>query len=478
MTKGEKRKSDYYLRSRDNKKKRIIESSDDEWSEGDEGEEVTVDLFDILNGLINNPRNPGQEKLDDNQKYLSTLTEEQKKVLRETEERINKLNYSTVPLKYKVLESNLEDKSKALLMQKVTFFEKLEPHNSEYFKLKKYMDGILNIPFKKYKGLEISNIMQEEGNFPDKIIKIRNFINDLQTKLNQCTFGQFEAKNTIIEIVGKWITNPMAKGNIIGLCGPPGCGKTSMIKNGLSKALKLPFAFIPLGGSMSAMTLEGSSYTYEGARWGRLVDILMENKCMNPVLFFDELDKLPQDKFGEEIASLLIHLTDSSQNNAFHDKYFSGIDFDLSKCFIIFSFNDASKINPILRDRINIVNLKGFELKEKIIIARDHCFENVCQNIGIDKDIVDIPDDTYKSIIIKYCPERGVRKVEQCLNTLLMKINLFHITRDYNIFDDKVKEVFVNISLPYVITPEIASSLLDPIYKKKEMDISLAMMYN
>ena len=480
MTKGEKRKREYNLRPRDKvKQRRIIESSDEEWTESEEETgEITIDFMDILNDLFSGSRDSSQTSTepDTNQKYLDTLSEEQKKILKETEERINKINFSPIPLKYKVLESNLEDKSKALLMQKVAFFEKLQPHQGEYFKLKKYMDGILNIPFKKFKGLEIAHIMKNNEDFPNKIIKIRNFINDLREKLNEGTFGQFEAKNTIIEIVGKWITNPMAKGNIIGLCGPPGCGKTSMIKNGLSKALKLPFTFIPLGGSMTAMTLEGSSYTYEGARWGRLVEILMEHKCMNPILFFDELDKIPQDKFGEEITALLIHLTDSSQNNAFHDKYFSGIDFDLSKCFIIFSFNDVTKINPILRDRINVVNLKGFELKEKLIIARDYCFENVCQNIGINRDIVNITEDTYKTIITKYCPEKGVRKVEQCLNSLLMKINLFHITRDCSSFDEK--EIFLNISIPYIITPDIAIKLLDPVYKIPEMDISVAMMYN
>ena len=478
----EDRKEDYDLRPRKKgkykKPPRIIESESEEEEEEDA---QVIDFVDLLNGIINGGigAEPEQAPITDNEKYYNSLSEEEKRILKETEERINKLNFSTIPLKYKVLESNLEDKSKALLMQKVTFFEKLQPHQGEYFKLKKYMDGILNIPFKQYKGLEISNVMKSDISFPNKILKVREFISNLRNKLDENTFGQVDAKNTIIEIVGKWITNPEAQGNIIGLCGVAGCGKTSMVKKGLSNALGLPFAFIPLGGSMTSTSLEGSNYTYEGARWGRIVDILMEHKCMNPILFFDELDKIPNDKFGDEITAFLIHLTDPSQNNSFHDKYFSGIDFDLSKCFIIFSFNDVSKIHPILRDRISVVNLKGFKLKEKIIIARDYCLDNVCKNIGIDKNIIKIPDETLKRIINTFCPEEGVRKVEQCLNSLVMKINLFHITRDVSNLNLKDTKIFKNITIPYIINPELAIKLLDPVYgKNNDMELGYKMIYN
>ena len=477
------RREDYNLRPRKKSKKKpqhIIESSSSE-NEEEEPEGQVIDFVDLINGIINGGHSlePEEAPMTDNEKYYNSLSEEEKRILRETEERINKINFSTIPLKYKVLESNLEDKSKALLMQKVTFFEKLQPHQGEYFKLKKYMDGILNIPFKKYKGLEISNVMKSDISFPSKIVKIREFISNLRSKLDSGTYGQIDAKNTIIEIVAKWITNPMAQGNIIGLCGVPGCGKTTLIKKGMSSALGLPFAFIPLGGSMTSTSLEGSNYTYEGARWGRIVDILMEHKCMNPILFFDELDKIPEDKFGDEITAFLIHLTDPSQNNSFHDKYFSGIDFDLSKCFIIFSFNDVNKINHVLRDRISVVNLKGFKLKEKITIARDYCLDNVCKNIGIDRGIIKIPNETLKRIITTFCPEKGVRKVEQCLNSLVMKINLFHITRDITNLNLKDLKYFKDLSIPYIIKPELAVKLLESVYGKEDnTDMSYKMIYN
>jgi ATP-dependent Lon protease len=480
---NDKRKSDYNLRPRKkNKNRRIIDSdSDSDSEEEEEEEEITIDFTELLSGILNSREGGFQynQSLEpnENDKYLSSLTQEERDELKATEEKIKKLNFSSIPLKYKVLQSSLEDKSKALLMQKVTYFEKLEPHQGEYFKLKKYMDGILNIPFNKYKGLDIVRMLEEEDNVPVKIKIIKEFIIMLRSKLNTSTFGQLEAKNTIIEIIGKWISNPSAKGNVLGLEGEPGTGKTTIVKNGLANALEIPFAFIPLGGSMNAMSLEGSSYTYEGARWGRIVDILMEHKCMNPILFFDELDKIPNDKFGEEVTALLIHLTDGSQNSSFHDKYFSGIDFDLSKCFIIFSFNDRSKIHPILRDRINIVKVKGFEMEEKLIIAKDYCLNSVCQNIGIERSLIDVPDETLRTIITTYCPEKGVRKVEQCLNSLVMKINLFHITRDVTNLGLKDKSLFKHLSAPYVVTPELAIKLLDPIYRNDDMSTSVKMMY-
>ena len=105
-----------------------------------------------------------------------------------------------------------------------------------------------------------------------------------------------------------------------------------------------PYNFVSLGGKTDSSTLVGHSYTYEGSQPGLIVNILKKAQCMNPVIFFDELDKVSDTSKGEEIINILMHLTDSTQNNHFNDKYFQGIDFDLSKCIFIFSFNDETKI--------------------------------------------------------------------------------------------------------------------------------------
>ena len=139
-----------------------------------------------------------------------------------------------------------------------------------------------------------------------------------------------------------WI-NGKESGYCLGFEGPPGVGKTSLAKKGLANCLKdennesRPFAFIAIGGSSNGSTLEGHNYTYVGSQWGKIVDILVQSKCMNPVIYFDELDKVSDTPKGEEIIGILTHLTDTSQNDKFHDKYFSEIEFDLSKVLFIFS---------------------------------------------------------------------------------------------------------------------------------------------
>ena len=182
-----------------------------------------------------------------------------------------------------------------------------------------------------------------------------------------------------------------------------------------------------------------------------------------PVIFFDELDKISETKAGEEIAGVLTHLTDPSQNNCFSDKYFSGIDFDLSKCFIIFSFNDVTKINPILRDRLKIIYLKGFKTNDKINIGKKFSIKKICKNIGFDEKNISFPDETLKSIIDSYCPEQGVRTFEKCLETIIMKLNLYSITKDPK---DLNKKGDLELNSPYIVTRKISEKLLDSVLPK------------
>jgi ATP-dependent Lon protease len=452
-------------------------TDEEEYNTEEEAEEELINFLEKLanesNGAITfsiededeeESSGRGNNKYDN---YLKKLTKSKRDKLLKLEDKLLKFNSHDIPLRYKILESNLNDKTKAQILQKAIHFENLNPIQGEYFKLKKYMDGIMSIPFGKLSRLPI-----KKG---DKILKIQNFMENIKIKLDNCIYGQNLAKQNLLQIIGKWVTNPEGTGNVIGLCGPPGIGKTSIIKNGLSKALNMPFSFITLGGSTHASTLEGFDFTYEGSKWGRIVEILIENKCMNPVIFFDELDKISETKAGEEIVSILIHLTDSSQNNSFNDRYFSGIDFDLSKAFLIFSFNDVNKIHPILRDRINIINLEGFNAEEKIKIARDFSLKKICKNIGFKEDKIIIPDETLRVIISTYCPEKGIRKLEKCLETLIMKINLFDMTKDIKNLTIKGD---LELSEPYHIDAAVAVRLLDPQYRKNDMSMAVKMMYS
>ena len=241
-----------------------------------------------------------------------------------------------------------------------------------------------------------------------------------------------------------------------------GNGKTTLVKEGISKAIKRPFAFIALGGASDSAFFDGHSYTYEGSHWGRIIDILIESKCMNPVIYFDELDKVSDTQKGDEIIHLLTHLTDPSQNSLFQDNYFPGIHLDLSKCLFIFSFNDESKVNRILKDRMYVINTKGFQLRDKIEIANNYLLPEIFNVYLYSKDEIEFSNENLEYIIQNYTNnEEGVRNLKRCLETLLSKINLYHLSNNEN-NENKIQFNFEieNFKIPLKITNELIQKLL------------------
>ena len=320
--------------------------------------------------------------------------------------------------------------------------------NSEYrdFFIKKFGSGIDNdflinykAKWKEYKG------------------ESRDYIGGVRETLDKAVFKQETAKKEIERIIAQWISGEM-KGYCFGFEGPPGTGKTSLAKKGIAKCLtdsegkSRPFAFIAVGGSSNSSTLEGHSYTYVGSTWGKIVDILMETKCMNPIIYIDELDKISKTENGKEIIGILTHLTDSTQNDQFNDKYFSGIDIDLSKVLFIFSYNDFSLLDPILADRIHRVRFKHLSKRDKITIIEDYILPEILEMVGFSKESVKFDKDTIEFIITSYTYEAGVRKLKEKIFEIIREINLQYITEKNSyefpiiITSDKVKEIFSNKS--------------------------------
>ena len=281
---------------------------------------------------------------------------------------------------------------------------------------------------------------------------VGEYVTAVSETLDSAVHGHVQAKRQIERIVGQWISGE-STGYCFGFEGPPGCGKTSLAKYGLANCLKnengesRPFAFIAMGGSSNGSTLEGHNYTYVGSMWGKIVDILMDKKCMNPIIFIDELDKISNTDHGREIVGILTHLIDSTQNDCFQDKYFNGIDLDLSKVLFIFSYNDPGAVDKILLDRIHRIKFKHISLDEKLVICKKYLLPELYKKMGLENGVVELSEVNLTFIIEKYTCEPGVRKLKELLFEIIGEINLECIKM-------KTKSNNDSISLPIVITNE------------------------
>jgi len=342
-----------------------------------------------------------------------------------TEEALMKLNQTDVSPRYKILNSHLPIEIKDKCISKLNTLNNLEPSSSEYNKLNNWINGLLSIPWSIYKPLSINY----ENSDSDEIY---NFLNDSIKKLDASIYGQNKTKQHIINVVSKIITNPKSIGNVFSIYGPMGTGKTTLIKEGLSKLLGLPFIFISLGGSTDSSFLDGHSYTYEGSTPGRIVEALKSAQCMNPIFYFDELDKVSETSRGMEIINLLIHLTDPSQNSHFFDKYYGEVPFDLSKALFVFSFNHLERVNPILRDRMHLIKVDGFSFEEKFVICRDYLLPAIYKEYQITNDDLIFDEDVIKYIINKktssFSVEEGVRNVKRRFELIISNMNVIRIS--------------------------------------------------
>ena len=427
-----------------------LDDSGEECSDEDSDEEVEYDEYDDRFIEITEDDIHEDQELE----YFQDLTpEEKKKHINELEE-IKKINRTNIPLKFKVLNSEMDIKTKSIAIENIEKLSEMDVSTGEYCKMDKWINGLIKIPFGKYNEIEINdkNTIEEK----------RDFLYKTYNTLDKAIYGHKEAKMHILQVIGKWIKNPTSEGNVLALQGPMGNGKTTLVKEGIAKAINRPFAFIALGGASDSAFFDGHSYTYEGSHWGRIIDILIESKCMNPIIYFDELDKVSETFKGEEIIHLLTHLTDPSQNTLFQDNYFPGVHINLSKSLFIFSFNDESKVDRILKDRMYVINTKGFKPEDKVAICNDYILPELIDTFMFKKEDIIFEKEALEYIIETYTEkEEGVRNLKRCLETIISKINIYNLSQADET-DNKIPLTFDinNFSIPLQVTRDIVENLL------------------
>ena len=288
--------------------------------------------------------------------------------------------------------------------------------------------------YKNDKNITLNSVYTDISNISNNWNIVQSGMENIHNTLEESVHGHKNAKRQIERIIGQWVTGEQT-GYCFGFEGPPGVGKTSLARKGLAYCLKdnkgepRPFSFIAVGGASNGSTIAGHNYTYVGSTWGKIVDVLIDSSCMNPIIFIDELDKISKTENGKEIIGILTHLIDTTQNEQFQDKYFSGIDLDLSKALFIFSYNDVQAIDRILLDRIHRIKFKHLTLQDKLTICHKYILPEYYEKFNITD--LKFTDEILTFIIQHYTNESGVRKLKEILFEILSEINL-QILQNHN----------------------------------------------
>ena len=394
---------------------------------------------DIVKKFVKLVTEPIEENtIDDQIDQFKALTEVKQKQMIEALEKKSSASAAEQPLMFKILSMNLPSETQAMVLNKYNSLQSLDAGSGEYFKLRAWLEKLTSVPFGLYKEMPVT--------LEDGTDKCGVFMDRARRCMVDAIYGQEEAKLQILQFIASKIANPSARGMSLLLVGPPGIGKTSLIKNGIAKALDWPFQFISLGGDSDATTYTGHQLVYESSHCGKIVNSCVAAKSMSMILMFDELDKISGTPKGEEVQNMLIHLTDPVQNGDFEDKYLSGVPIDLSKVMFVFSGNDISKIDRVLLDRMLVIELEGYSSKEKLAIAEQYLVPAALKEVNL-VEKVGISSEVLQHVIEEYAKEeKGVRQLKRCVEGIIQKINMLRI------FNSKDLPFHIkDFSLPFVV---------------------------
>ncbi len=381
--------------------------------------EEKADIAGLLIGLIkekktNKTFNVFDVMYNNMTYYIQSKIKKSNINIKSSIDKIKSINVDDIDYKKQlVVNKNIPDNVKAMVLEKI---EEMKSSNNEYYKQLLYVKTILNYPWSSPNDdLYYENLKNDKK-------RAIEYLSNIEVKLNNACYGHEEAKKYLIQMIGKWISNPSSMGTSFGLVGPPGVGKTLLAKS-VSKALDIPFAQITLGGQNDGEILHGHGYTYSGSQPGMIVKKMVEMGKSRCILYFDELDKACS-KHGtiNEITSILIHLTDPNMNKSFQDRFFQGIDFPLDKVIMIFSYNDSSKVDPILLDRLKEIKVTPYTMEDKINICSQHIIKEMADNVAMDN--INIDETMIKYLIDNYTNEAGVRDIKRKIEDIFMHLNI------------------------------------------------------
>ena len=360
-------------------------------------------------------------------------------------EKLKSLSAEDVDYKKQLITNkNIPQSIKSIVLEKI---EEMKSFNNEYYKQLTFVKNIVNYPWPSPND---NTLFKNLSNNSDES---KQYLNNIEDKLKNLSYGHVEAKKNLLQIIGKWISNPTSVGTSFGLVGPPGVGKTLLAKS-VSRALDIPFAEITLGGQNDGEILHGHGYTYSGSQPGLIIKKMVEMGSPRCILYFDELDKACS-KHGSinEITSILIHLTDPNMNKTFQDRFFQGVDFPLDKVIMIFSYNDASLVDPILLDRLKQIEVGAYILEDKIKIVREFIIPEMAESVGLSKEPwINIDTKLIEWIIENYTNEAGVRSIKRKIEQIFLSLNIDKIYQKNEFEKGQLKE----------ITKEIVIRILEP----------------
>jgi len=393
--------------------------------------------------------------------YYSNSTE-----LLELDKKINNIldndNSGNLSLSYKnkILKSEMSFNNKVIAYKYMKIIESYTDQSSEELaKYKTWLNTLLTIPFNKYHNNNIT--------FSSSINEIKNYLYKIRNLLDKNLSFLEYPKDQIINIIAQLIRNPNSQINAIGLYGNKGIGKTHFVES-ISEALERPLIRISLGGNSDVLSLKGHNFTYIGSKQGKIIDGLIKSKIMNPIIMFDEIDKISKGHNGSDITGLLIHLIDLTTNNKFNgDEYFSGIEFDLSRALFIFTYNDPNLVDPILADRLYKIKINDYTQKEKIQITTKHLINIILKEFNFTNNDIIISNDIIE-YIINLSGNSGMRSIKNNIQIIISRLNTLLLTDPKNtIITLKYKTLYKYYNqLPIILKKEHINLLLDSTKKE------------